>query len=118
MKKSILILATIAISLIGVNAQQNICEKKGKVIIQEKTNQELYSSIVRDFEDWYRETTEEEMTDDNENLDLYNNLYESFELLNNIDSENNEDKENDNLYSSLKEDLETFKMLSIAEIQF
>jgi len=118
MKKSMLILAAIIISLIGVNAQQSINEKKGKVIIQKKTNQELYSSIAEDFENWYKEATEDEMTEDDENLNLYNNLYESFELNKKVESEINNDKENDELYSSLKEDLEIFKVLSFSEIQF
>jgi hypothetical protein len=118
MKKSMLILATVVISLIGVNAQQNISEEKGKVVILEKTNEELYTSIVEDFENWYKETTNEEMMEDEENLDLYNELFENFELTKKVKEEEIRDEEYDNLYSSLKEDFEIYQMLSIVEIKF
>ncbi len=113
-----LILAAVVISLIGVNAQQNFSERKGKVVIQEKADEELYSSIAEDFENWYKESTEEEMLADNENLDLYNNLYEGFELAKNIEKEEMKDKEYDKLYNSIKEDIEIYQVLSIAEIDF
>lgn len=118
MKKSMLILAAVVISLIGVNAQQNSPEEKGKVVILEKANEELYTSIAEDFENWYKETTEKEMIEDEENLDLYNDLYESFELAKKVESEKLEDKEYDKLYSSIKEDMEIHQILSIAEIKF
>lgn len=118
MKKSILILAAIVISLIGVNAQQSINEKKGKIIIQEKVDHELYISISEDFEEWYKESTEKEMIEDDNNLDLYNSLFDNLELHNTVEKEINNDKENDKLYNSLKEDFEIFNVLSKAEIQF
>lgn len=118
MKKSMLILAAVVISLIGVNAQQKLSEEKGKVVIQEKVSEELYTSIVEDFENWYTNTTNEEMIKDEENLDLYNSLYESFELVNKTKEDEMKEQEYDDLYSSLKEDFEMYEMLSVAEIKF
>lgn len=118
MKKSMLILAAVVISLIGVNAQQNLSEEKGKVVILEKVSEELYTSISEDFENWYTNTTEEERMEDEENLDLYNSLYESFELANKTKEDEMQEKEYDNLYNSLKEDFEMYEILSVAEIKF
>lgn len=118
MKKSLLILAAIIVSLIGVNAQQSLCEKNENSTVIEETSHDLYQSIVKDFENWYKDTTKEEMTIDEENQNLYNDLYESMELHKIVEAEINIDKENDKLYNSLKEDLEIFDVLSIAELKF
>jgi len=118
MKKSMLILAAVVILLIGVNAQQKISEEKGKVVIQEKASEELYTSIAEDFENWYKDTTENEMMEDEENLNLYNDIYENFELTKKMEAEEMEEKEYNELYRSLKEDLEIYQILSISEIKF
>lgn len=118
MKKSLLILAAIIISLIGVKAQQSLCEKNQNSVTIEETNQDLYQSIVKDFENWYKDTTKEEMVNDKDNLDLYNDLFESMKLHKIVETEINIDKENDKLYNSLKEDIEIFEVLSIAELKF
>lgn len=47
MKKSMLILAAVVISLIGVNAQQNFSEKKGKVVIQEKLTKNYTLQLLK-----------------------------------------------------------------------
>lgn len=118
MKKSILILAAVVISLIGVKAQQNLSKEKGQIVILEKSSEDVYESLVKDFESWYINNTTEEMTEDEENLELYNELFDSFELTNQIKKEETEDEEYDKLYSSIKEDLEMYEVLSIAEINF
>lgn len=113
-----LILAAVVISLIGVKAQQSFSETEEQIIIQEEESTQLYESLVNDFENWYSLSTTEEMMEDEENLNLYNQIFNSLELANQIKEEEIKEQEYDKLYHSLKEDLEIYEVLSIAEIKF
>lgn len=118
MKKSILILAAIIISLIGVNAQHSFCDQQEDMLKVDEFQLELYQSIIKDFENFYKNSTKEEMIEDEENTDLYNEIYENMELHKIVEADIKKDEENDKLYKSLKEDLEISNMLSVAELKF
>eukprot|EP01156_Anaeramoeba_ignava_P002982 Anaeramoba_ignava/a220297_2.p1 GENE.a220297_2~~a220297_2.p1 ORF type:complete len:119 (+),score=16.76 a220297_2:100-456(+) len=118
MKKSILILAAIIISLIGVNAQQSETEQIKDIETIELDQQDLYESLINDFDNWYKNNTYAEDIEDNINQYLYHEISEDLELFHIVESTIIFDRNNDRLYRSLKEDLIIYDVLSIAEIKF
>lgn len=118
MKKSILIIAAIIVSLIGVNAQQSLIEQEQNLEVIEESQLDLYESMMDDFDIWHKDDTRSEMIEDEMHLCLYTEILEDMELHNIVEAKRQLDRESDQLYRSLKEDLIIYDVLSITEIKF
>lgn len=118
MKKSILILAAIIVSLIGVNAQQSIIDQIQEIEFIEESQLDLYESLVDDFNNYHSNNTQIEMIEDEVQLCLYTDIYDNMELHNLVEAEIKMELENNKTYKTIKEDLEIYDVLSITKIAF
>jgi len=104
MKNLALIFGIVFISLIGVNAQNLDIQNNEKETFDNST--ELYDSITKSFEDLYKAQTEQETIEDDEMELIFNDIFENFEITEQINKEIKEDQNNNRLYIALLNDME------------
>jgi len=104
MKRSILIFGIIIITIITVKAQIVFNHDIKNLEIKEQSSNELYDSIYNDFENFYIEQTSSEEIEDEEMLNIYDELRNEFDLIEQINQEKEEDLLNNNLYAQILED--------------
>ena len=104
MKKSILIFGIIIITIITVKAQIVFNQNSKNLEIKEQSSNDLYDSIYNDFENFYLEQTSSEEIEDEEMLNIYDELRNEFDLIEQINQEKEEDLLNNNLYAQILED--------------
>ena len=104
MKNLALIFGIVFISLIGVNAQNLDTQNNERETFDYST--ELYDSITKDYEDLYKAQTEQETIEDEEMELIFNDIFENFEITEQINKEIKEDQNNNRLYIALLNDME------------
>lgn len=104
MKRSILIFGIIIITIITVKAQIVFNHDTKNLETKEQSSNELYDSIYTDFENFYIEQTSSEEIEDEEMLDIYNELRNEFDLIEQINQEKKEDQLNNKLYAQILKD--------------
>jgi len=104
MKNLALIFGIVFISLIGVNAQNLDTQNNERETSDYST--ELYDSITKDYEDLYKAQTEQETIEDDEMELIFNDIFESFEITEQINKEIKEDQNNNRFYIALLNDME------------
>jgi len=104
MKRSILIFGIIIITIITVKAQIVFNHDIKNLEIKEQSSNELYDSIYNDFENFYIEQTSSEEIEDEEMLNIYDELRNEFDLIEQINQEKEEDLLKNKLYAQILED--------------
>lgn len=105
MRKSILIFGIITIAILSLSAQVTFKTDSNKVQIEEQSANELYNSIYSDFENYYMSNTLLEENEDAEMLEIYNELNDEFNIIEQTVLESEEDLSNNELFASIVNDI-------------